>query len=221
MKKIILLASAMILLALSGCARKQILIHQESGAGGAISYPDNTWAKETNVEENIGIADLEKNIPVKTVENTVITEETTRVKMERVRFPVAEYNRLAKVGKGTVKGNIFLKDAYAKRMPGRSTRLYLNPVTSYSKQWYDESYLGGYKMQKADSRLFNYLRFTASDKDGRFAFYGVPTGSYYLIGTVKCGSECGYATPKSIRIATQVTVKGNQVIEKSLTRLVD
>lgn len=221
MKNVILLLSVTILLALSGCAKKQILIHKKSGIGGDISYPDNTWVKNTNVKENISTADLETDIPVGRVENTGITEKKTISKMERVRFPVAEYSHLAKAGKGTVGGSIFLQDAYEKRIPGRSTRLYLNPVTSYSKQWYNESYLGGYKMQKADSRLFNYLRFTASDDAGKFAFYGVPTGSYYLIGTVKCGSECGYATPKNIRIAKKITVRGNQVIAKNLTRLVN
>jgi len=91
-----------------------------------------------------------------------------------------------------------------------------NPKTSYSDQWYRESYIGGHKMQKADDRLFNYLRFTSSDANGNYAFYGVPSGSYYLIGTVKCGTECGYETPKNIRIATLVTVKGNQVVKKDL-----
>jgi hypothetical protein len=99
--------------------------------------------------------------------------------------------------------------------------LYLNPLTSYSEQWYKESYLGGYKMQKADSRLFNYLKFTASDKNGNFAFYGVPSGSYYLIGTVKCGEECGYDSMKNIRIATKVSVRGNQIVEQDLTRMAE
>jgi hypothetical protein len=104
---------------------------------------------------------------------------------------------------------------------GAGTRLYLNPATSYSDQWFHESYLGGYKMEKADSRLFNYLRFTAANSDGKFAFYGVPSGSYYLIGTVKCGTECGYDTPKNIRIAKKVSVVGNQIVEKDLSRMVD
>ena len=76
-------------------------------------------------------------------------------------------------------------------------------------------------MQKADSRLFNYLKFTAADKGGNFAFYGVPSGSYYLIGTVKCGQECGYAGEKSIRIARKVTIQGSQIIERDLSRLID
>jgi len=215
-KKIMILTSIATLFLFSGCVQRELVLD----APDVRQSQDNTWAKNTNVEENVDTADLD-NDDISSETETVITEDKTNVKMERVTFPLAEYNRLARTGKGTVKGRIYLKDAYEKAIPGASTRLYLNPITSYSKQWYNESYLGGYKMEKADNRLFNYLRFTASDNEGRFAFYGVPSGSYYLIGTVKCGSECGYSTPKSIRIATQVSVSGNQVVERDLSRLVD
>jgi hypothetical protein len=76
-------------------------------------------------------------------------------------------------------------------------------------------------MQAADPRLFNYLKFTASDKNGKFAFYGVPSGSYYLIGTVKCAEECGYESMKNIRIATKVSVRGNQIVEQDLTTTIE
>lgn len=201
----------------SGCAQRELVLD----APDVQQSQDNTWANETDTEENVDISDLEKEDNVTVEEKTVIDEHDPMEKMERITFPVDEYKHLAKTGKGTVKGFIYLKDAYDKRVVGANTRLYLNPVTSYSKQWYKESYLGGYKMQKADSRLFNYLRFTASNNEGKFAFYGVPTGRYYLIGTVRCSSECGYSTPKNIRIATQVAISGNQVVQKDLTRLIE
>jgi len=210
-----IIASTVLLLFLfSGCVQRELVLD----APDVRQSQDNTWANETN-EENVDISDLEDNVTVE--DETVINEDTPVEKMERVTFPVAEYKHLSRTGKGTVKGTIYVKDAYDKRVLGANTRLYLNPITSYSKQWYKESYIGGYKMEKADDRLFNYLRFTASNNEGKFAFYGVPTGSYYLIGTVKCGSECGYDTPKSIRIATQVSVSGNQVVQRDLSRLVD
>jgi len=200
----------------SGCVQREIVIpkHDSRQSQG------NVWAQQTNVQEgeNVDISDLDQKL---TEKETVITENAQQQKMERIAFPIAEYNRLPRSGKGTVKGSIYIKDAYGKRVIGAGTRLYLNPVTSYSKQWYTQSYIGGYKMQKADSRLFNYLRFTASNSSGDFAFYGVPSGKYYLIGTVKCGSECGYSSPKSIRITTQVSVYGNQIIQKDLSRMVD
>jgi len=218
MIKNIILLGMLTILTFSGCSKRELVIPQRSGQDISASSSDNTWANETNVEENIDISDIDNNIDD---EGIISTENQINTKMERVPFPVAEYKHLARTGKGTVKGRIYLKDAYERAIIGKSTRLYLNPITSYSKQWYNESYLGGYKMQKADKRLFNYLRFTASDNEGRFAFYGVPSGHYYLIGTVKCGSECGYSVPKNVRIATQVSISGNQVIEKNLTRLVD
>jgi hypothetical protein len=175
----------------------------------------NFWGDLTNIDD-VNISD--DNL---TESEMMITEDGEENKMERIEFPISEYNRLARTGKGTVKGTIYVKDYYDKRVLGATTRLYLNPITSYSEQWYEESYLGGFKMQAADPRLFNYLKFTASDKNGRFAFYGVPSGSYYLIGTVKCGEECGYDSMKNIRIATKVSVRGNQIVEQDLTRMME
>ena len=167
---------------------------------------------------DVDMSDLDANL---TESEMMMTEEGEENKMERIEFPISEYNSLPRSGRGTVKGQIYLSDSYGSKVVGAGTRLYLNPLTSYSKQWYIESYLGGNRMQKADARLFNYLKFTAADSKGNFAFYGVPNGSYYLIGTVKCGEECGYSSEQSIRLATRVSVRGNQIIDKDLTRVAE
>lgn len=180
-----------------------------------IHFNKNFWAHSSSVDD-VNMSD--DNL---TMSEMMIMEDGQENKMARIEFPESEYYRLARIGKGTVKGTIYVKDYYDKRVLGASTRLYLNPITSYSEQWYEESYLGGHKMQAADPRLFNYLKFTASDKNGEFAFYGVPSGSYYLIGTVKCAEECGYNSMKNIRIATQVSVRGNQIVEQDLTTTIE
>jgi len=203
---------------LSGCVQNDIRRPQQHYGYGQQQGQGN-WADQTNLdEESIDISDLDENI---TESETTITENQESRQLARIPFPNSEYNRLARTGKGTISGAIYVNDSYGKKVVGSGTRLYLNPVTSYSNQWYNASYIGGAKMQKADSRLFNYLRFTASDTNGKYAFYGVPSGSYYLIGTVKCGTECGYDTPKSIRIATKVSVSGNQIVEQDLSRAID
>lgn len=213
-KKLSLLFTLSVMLLLfTGCVQRELVISEQDTKQSGL----NAWGDKTNVND-VDISDLDENL---TESETMITEDTDGQKMERIAFPTSEYYRLARTGKGTVKGSIYVKDAYDKKIMGAGTRLYLNPATSYSDQWYRESYIGGYKMEKADSRLFNYLRFTAANSDGKFAFYGVPSGSYYLIGTVKCGTECGYDTPKSIRIATKVSVVGNKIVEKDLTRMLD
>jgi len=181
------------------------------------SYKDDVdsgkvWAENTNVEEensSIDISDLDTNI----TSSDAITDGGNA---KRMPFPASEYTNLTRTGTGTIEGNIFVVGASGNKVFGAKTRLYLNPVTSYSRQWYNESYLAGKEMDKADDRLFNYLRFTASDNGGKFAFYGVPSGSYYLIGTVNCSSECGYSQNKNIRIATEVAVLGNEVVAQDL-----
>ena len=193
----------------TGCVQPDVQPDKNSKSSSSF------WGDLTNAD------DVDMSDDNLTESEMMITEDAEEDRMERIAFPVSEYNRLARTGKGTVKGSIYVTDAYDRRVVGASTRLYLNPLTSYSEQWYQESYLGGYKMQKADSRLFNYLRFTASDKNGKFAFYGVPSGSYFLIGTVKCGEECGYDGMKDIRIATKVSIRGNQIIQKDLTRMAE
>ena len=176
--------------------------------------PYNNRANTYDVND-VDMSDLDENL---TESEMMIVENEAAAKMARIPFPTSEYYRLPRTGKGTIRGKIYVSDLYNEKVLGASTRLYLNPVTSYSKQWYVESYLGGNKMEKADSRLFNYMKFTTANASGDFAFYGVPSGSYYLIGTVKCGNACGYESEQSIRIATRVSVQGNQIVKKDLTR---
>ncbi len=133
--------------------------------------------------------------------------------IKRIPFPDDEYSQLPTTGNSTIKGVIAIT-YNGRQILGRQTRLYLNPVTSYSNQWYRESYLGGHKMGKSDPRLFNYLKFTASNSNGQFAFYGVPKGSYYLVGTVQC-SECG---GRNVRIARRVTVNGSNTVSIDLSK---
>jgi len=218
MKKIlsyITLLSVMLFI-FSGCVQRELILDESE----VRNTQENRWAENTSKEDDVDISDLD-NSTNETENEIALTEEVAPEKMPRIAFPVSEYIQLSRTGKGTVKGSIYVKNSSGERIAGKNTRLYLNPVTSYSEQWYNESYLDGNKMKKADSRLFNYLRFTASNNQGEFAFYGVPSGSYYLIGTVKCGLECGYDVPKSIRIALHVSVHGNQVLVKDLARQVD
>ncbi len=197
----------------NGCVERELTVDD----GRHARWGDHSRAQE----ENVDISDLEEETQTMTEDEMVITDEGGAQKVKRIAFPISEYARLPKIGKGTVRGTIYLTDDYNRKILGGSTRLYLNPLTSYSRQWYQQSYLGGYKMDESDPRLFNYLKFTASDAQGNFSFYGVPSGRYYLVGTVQCGQECGYDTPKNIRIATEVSVMGNQVVQKDLTRTVE
>ena len=127
--------------------------------------PNQHRENQYNVND-VDMSDLDENL---TESEMMMTEEGDE-KMERIEFPTSEYYSLPRSGRGTIKRTIYITDSYGSRVLGAGTRLYLNPITSYSKQWYIESYLGGNRMQKADSRLFNYLKFTAANSNGKFAF---------------------------------------------------
>ncbi len=140
--------------------------------------------------------------------------------MERISFPENEYRQLKKNGRSTVSGRVYLNNAINdKKITKGRVKLLLNPVTSYSRQWYEQSYLGGYKLSPVDKRLNNYLRVEYSMEDGTFRFFGVPRGSYYLIGQISCGAECGYSSTKHIRLVKEISV-GSDVSDIELTKIV-
>jgi len=186
-------------------------------------YPNNSQEETvTSQTTDSGVIEATSDVNQNEQVVTPIKDETISVQnktiVQRIPFPEAEYKSLAKTGSATVTGHIYLTTAGGSKVYGKQTRLYLNPVTSYSTQWYKKSYLGGAKMSKVDPRLFNYLKFTTSDSSGKFEFLNVPSGSYYLIGVVKCGSACGYATPKSIRITKKISVFGSDSVNVDLSK---
>ena len=182
-----------ILFSLEGCVHQELVLP---------SLPGGTGEQQ---QTSVDVSDL----------NVTPVGES---RVTRIPFPVNEYKRLSQIGEGTVKGSIYLQDGYGNKIVGKQTRLYLNPVTSYSKQWYQESYIGGNKLDKADPRLFNYLKFTTSDANGNFYFYGVPSGRYYLIGVVKCAQQCGYDSPTNIRIAKEIEINGKETVNADLSK---
>ncbi|SHO80498.1 hypothetical protein MNB_SV-15-1366 [hydrothermal vent metagenome] len=194
----LLLLIIFIMLFLSNCTRDNVVVQPPKDNSG------KKWANETNITA------LGKDDNLTTTDSKELKDKV----LPRVPFPVAQYNRLARRGRATVRGEIYLDDGYGKKIFAKNTRLYLNPVTSYSKQWYNESYIKGYKLTKADVRLYNYLRFTTSDANGKFAFYGVPNGSYYIIGSVNNGAN-------KIRIANEISVRNSKSINTILSRTID
>ncbi|MBN2824200.1 MAG: carboxypeptidase regulatory-like domain-containing protein [Campylobacterales bacterium] len=196
-KKSLLVLAISLLLVATSCSRNASVEPPREDDSG------KKWADMTNVDVN----GTDKNV---SSEPSDLREEV----ISRPPFPVTEYNRLARKGNGTVRGVIYLDDGYGAKIYGQNTRLYLNPVTSYSRQWYNESYIKGFKLTKADSRLYNYMKFTTSDANGNFAFFGIPSGSYYVIGSVVHNGQ-------KVRIADKIHVSGKATAKTTLSRSID
>ena len=205
---------------LTACSSPRVLTINQERTRPAYHPPIVAPIKRAEIKEEILLGEgssnsslgtrveVPKNNPVLTQqsEEELRTQRSNEV-IERMDFPVEEYKRIKKVGHSTVSGTIYLENSHtAYKIKGKRTKLWLNPVTSYSRQWYQQSHLGGYKLSKTDKRLYNYLKFTYSDNSGNFNFFGVPTGDYYLTGTITCSDECGFNQSKSIRLVREISV---------------
>ena len=181
---------------------EEILIKKNPNLGNRVDVPTNN--------PSLGASVGGHDAPLSHFEDENLTEEpilNNNGIMDRIAFPIGEYNRLHKRGRSTVTGLVYLVNNYTgQKVMGEKVKLWLNPVTSYSQQWYEESYLGGYKMSKNDSRLFNYMKYTMSNGSGKFSFFGVAPGNYYLVGTVNCASECGFGSKTATLLVEKVSV---------------
>ena len=228
-----------------GCTpQKKITIHTPVHSTTQTHRPVVTPVKRPPIKEEILLGrhgnnanlgsrvDVPKNNPTigETVDEAVTSENSNddnlvdverhkRELIERMPFPVEEYSHRSKKGRSTVSGKVYITNRLtADDITKSKVKLWLNPVTSYSNQWYNEVYLGGNKLTKIDKRLFNYLKFTYSSSDGNFNFFGVPSGEYYLTATIQCSVECGYRENKSVLLVEKVYVgRGKTEVDLSKT----
>ncbi|NPA51081.1 MAG: hypothetical protein GXO02_05580 [Epsilonproteobacteria bacterium] len=204
--RISLIVAAIFLL--NGCyiARQRMVLNQPY-------YPTTSVEQksEANIEKEPQKSSKESGEEIVTAGSIApkVKVENKRF-VQRIPFPELEYKSLPRTGNGVIEGDIYLVKKDGTKIIGRNASLYLNPVTSYSTQWYKESYLKGAKMSPVDKRLYKYLRYTTSDSKGHFIFERVPTGSYYLIGSFKCSKECGFDKPKSVRVVKKISIVGDE-----------
>lgn len=222
---------SIIILGLSACTKPRTIIVNQGSVGATprvvsiqpTKRPDikeeillGRGAKSPSLGNRVGVP--KNNSSVDTTPKAVRASVVRNGVMERIDFPVNEYKHIKKRGRHTVSGKIYLENSHTSlKINGKKIKLWLNPVTSYSRQWYEESYLGGYKLSKTDTRLYDYLKFTYSNNTGNFNFFGVPSGDYYLTGTISCSKECGFNETKSIRLVKEISV-GNGVTRVDLMK---
>lgn len=138
----------------------------------------------------------------------------------RMAFPEAEYLALPKTGNATVKGQAFLttKGGDVKLAAGK--RIILNPVTSYSLEWYERSYVPAVRMEEADAKLDTYIRAQVADANGRFVFKNVPAGEYFITTTITWEVPTGYQGTVKVEggiVAKRIKVNAGEEVEAIVT----
>ena len=141
--------------------------------------------------------------------------------IERPAFDPAEYAQLeGRTGTGIVTGQVFLRTRIGEVRYGAGSEVMLNPVTSYSRFWYETGYQGSRNLAPPDIRQDKYIITTQADGNGNFRFENVPPGDYYLtsdviwqvpIGNYMSSQQGGY-------ISEPITVENGKEVKKMLTR---
>ncbi|MBN2721264.1 MAG: carboxypeptidase regulatory-like domain-containing protein [Campylobacterales bacterium] len=176
---------------------------------------DQNWPPKYCIEDCVDISDLKNQF------NTNDASQENQKIINRIPFPVKEYKKLSFNGNSVVYGKIAVQARNGRRVVGSNARLYLNPYTSYSKQWFKENYMRGNMMNSADDRLYKYLKFTTANDDGNFIFKNIPKGKYYLVGSMMCARECGFDNVKNIRIVSEISVDSDGTVATNLFRILN
>jgi hypothetical protein len=138
----------------------------------------------------------------------------------RMAFPETEYLALPKTGNATIRGQAFLTTKGGDVKVAAGKRVLLNPVTSYSLEWYERSYVPSRRMEEADPKLDAYIRTQIADSGGRFAFKNVPAGEYFITTTITWEVTTGYQGGGQVEggmIAKRVKVNAGEEIEAIVT----
>lgn len=143
--------------------------------------------------------------------------------IKRPAFPVSEYEGLQKTGTNTITGQAFLKTRSGEVKFAAGNEITLNPVTSYSEQWY--STLATVqndpfkKLEASDPRIEAYIKTTIADGSGRFKFSDVPDGAYFVTTKITWEVASGAIPTVTGGVVTKrVQVKDGQSIDIIVTQ---
>lgn len=125
----------------------------------------------------------------------------------QVAFNEAEYAPYAAGGNAVIEGNacFTLSDGSEKCFEG--IEVFINPVTSYSDEWYNRGWAGRECLPAADERAFAYNKKVKTGKNGAFKFEKLKSGSYYVGAAVCLPATKDAKVCRSARYASKVTMK--------------
>jgi hypothetical protein len=135
----------------------------------------------------------------------------------QAQFIESEYAPYAGEGTATICGQAVIQTQRGEFKYGAGNETYLNPVTSYSTEWYTVSVIGGRSLTKANRKVLAYNRATRADSEGKFCFENIPSGDYYLTCPVVWVYGANSAKMVSMAYA-KITVKDGETVNAVLTR---
>jgi hypothetical protein len=122
----------------------------------------------------------------------------------------AEYTPYMGEGTASISGQAFLKTRGGDVKYGAGEAVVLQPVTTYSKEWWTVSIESGKRMSEPDPRAAAATRSVTADGEGRFKFEKLPAGEYYIACSVSwqyvTGRRNAYRATTGGMVGAQVRV---------------
>jgi hypothetical protein len=118
---------------------------------------------------------------------SVILQACTALPAPRTAaFQEAEYQPYAGAGEGSVSGQVSMRTGENYVTSGGGCKeVLLEPVTSYSTEWFEREVMKNEPLGAPDPRTLTYRRTTQTDGTGYFHFERLPPGSYYVACLVR------------------------------------
>ncbi|MFH0926206.1 MAG: hypothetical protein V1872_11375 [bacterium] len=135
----------------------------------------------------------------------------------QANFILEEYMPYKNTGTATIKGQAFLRQKGGNVVTAAGATIYLNPATSYSKEYFELQVMRGLHLSEADKRMLEYERTTTGDANGNFEFNDLPAGEYYIATTITWYVP-GQYIPEGGNVGTKVGVKPGEMKKVVLTR---
>jgi hypothetical protein len=145
------------------------------------------------------------------------TTVTTPVQRNAV-FIESEYEPYKGKGTASIAGQAFAKTRAGDVKYAAGNTIFLNPVTSYSTEFFNILVQQQQIPSPPDPRIYHYNRQTIADGNGNFEFKNLPPGEYYIhtIITWEVPSRYGLQTTGGA-IGTRVKVGPGETIKAIVT----
>lgn len=134
-------------------------------------------------------------------------------------FNEAEYAPYAGTGTSSITGQAFAKTMGGDVKFAAGNPISLNPVTTYSTEFYNTLVIQQKAITAPDTRAAQYNRSTVADGNGNFEFHNLPAGEYYVT-TVLTWSVAGRngPVPTGAALGAKVKVGAGETTKVIVTR---
>ena len=107
---------------------------------------------------------------------------------KRMPFPADEHVNLPREGTAVGEGQAFLETVGGELKDAAGSTIYLQPVTSFSEEWYDVAVVHDRPVEPADRAILDHLWQARADAEGRFEFEGIPAGASFVGASISWGA---------------------------------